>query len=126
MGRLILSTLSELIRDELKDPRLPSLSLTEARVARDLTSAVLKVSTLGDAQATENCCALLNGAAPLLWNRLRDELRLRVVPKLRFEPDLSGLYVEEISRLLDAIPRPAEDAAAPATGVPVCDEEALR
>jgi ribosome-binding factor A len=134
VSSLLLRTLAELIRDELKDPRLELCSLLDVRLAKDLTTAVIRVSTLGDKAQTEACCKVLNSAAPLLWNRLRRETDLRTIPKLHFEPDFGGVYEAEIDRLLRALPPVAEDAADPsgeepeASGMPGAqsgdDEEA--
>ncbi len=100
VSSLLLRTLAELIHGELKDPRLGLVSLTEVRLAKDLATAVIKVSALGDQVQIEASCKVLNSAAPLLWNRLRNETDLRTVPKLRFEADMGGLYIEEIDRVL--------------------------
>ena len=113
VSSLLLRTLAELIREELKDPRLELFSLLDVRLAKDLTTAVIKVSTLGDKAQTEACCKVLNSAAPLLWNRLRRETDLRTIPKLHFEADFGGVYEAEIDSLLRALPPVAEDAADP-------------
>jgi ribosome-binding factor A len=117
VSSLLLRTLAELIRDELKDPRLGSFSLLDVRLAKDLTTAVIKVSTLGDKAQAEACCKVLNSAAPLLWNRLRRETDLRTIPKLHFEPDFGGIYEAEIDRLLRALPPVAEDALDPSAEI---------
>jgi ribosome-binding factor A len=109
VSSLLLRTLVELIHDELKDPRLELFSLIDVRLAKDLTTAVIKVSTLGDKAQTEACCKVLNSAAPLLWNRLRRETDLRTIPKLHFEPDFGGIYEAEIDRVLRTLPPMAED-----------------
>jgi ribosome-binding factor A len=126
VSSLILRTLDEAIRAELRDPRLGMYSLTEIRLAKDLTSAVVKVSALGDETQVLACCQVLNAAAPLLWNRLRTGTDLRAVPKLHFEPDLSGIYIEEIDRVLRTLPPPAIDIASEGEdGVENPGEEAL-
>lgn len=108
VSSLILRTLDEVIREELRDPRLGLYTITGIRLAKDLASAVIKVSTLGDPAQVTACCKVLNAAAPLLWNRLRGATDLRTVPKLHFEPDLSGVYAAEIDSLIRELPPPAE------------------
>ena len=128
MRSFILRTLDDIIRGELKDPRLGMFCLTDVRLSRDFTSAEVSVSALGDSQAVQATCRVLEAAAPLLWNRLRRQTDLRSVPRLRFTPDLAGQYQEEISKLLSAIPRPADEPEAIAemevVGDPDPDEEA--
>ena len=108
---LLMRTLSELIREELRDPRIGLFSLTDARLSKDLSYAEVKVSTVGDRGAIDGCAEALNAAAPLLWNRLRSATDLRVVPKLCFKPDHGGEYQDEVERLLKTIPQPAEEPA---------------
>jgi ribosome-binding factor A len=109
VSSLLLRTLAELIREELKDPRLELCSLLDVRLAKDLTTAMIRVSTLGDKAQTEACCKVLNSAAPLLWNRLRRETDLRTIPKLHFEPDFGGVYEAEIDRVLRSLPPVADE-----------------
>jgi hypothetical protein len=52
---------------------------------------------------------VLEKAAPLIRNRVRDETDLRIIPQLRFRADLSGEYVDQIEQLLKTIPRPADE-----------------
>lgn len=130
VSSLLLRTLAELIREELKDPRLEFFSLLDVRLAKDLTTAMIRVSTLGDKAQTQACCKVLNSAAPLLWNRLRRETDLRTIPKLHFEPDFGGVYEAEIDKLLRSLPPVAEDtpqaagAADDVTGTPPANQPA--
>jgi ribosome-binding factor A len=121
---LLQETLSQVIAAELNDPRLGMWTITGVRVSPDLAHAVFSVSTLAGGAATDAAVKVLNRASPLLWNQLRHLTDLRTVPKLRFETDRGGEYQDEIARLLDTLPPPAEDygledaaeAAAPAAG----------
>jgi len=106
---LILRTLSETIQDELKDPRLGIFSLTDLRLSRDLSHADVFVAAVGGIEASEECCKILDGAGPLLWNRLRRETDLRTIPQLHFRPDRGSEYEQEIIQLLEQLPQPAED-----------------
>ena len=89
---LILRTLSELIRDELTDPRLGNLSLCDARISPDLAYADITVAVIGEVKQAEECVTALNSAAGLLWHRLRAETDLRTVPRLRFHQDVGSRY----------------------------------
>ena len=126
---LLLRTISDIIRDELNDPRIGIFSITDLELAGDLHYADIKVSAVGGEEATEALAKVLNSAAPLIWNRLRDETDLRFVPKLRFHSDTSGEYLDEIERLLatihDSDGNTIEDpaAGANATGDPSAGEE---
>src|SRR5688500_2588036 len=100
---LLLSTISEIIRDELADPRIGIFSMTDLKLARDLGSAEVLVAAVGGKAASEQCAAVLNKAAPLIWNRLREETDLRHVPKLRFTPDFTGEYSDQVFQALEGL-----------------------
>ncbi len=48
IGEQIRRDLAELIRDELRDPRLTLISMTSVEVSRDLAYARIYVTLLGD------------------------------------------------------------------------------
>lgn len=77
--------LSELIRREVRDPRLGMVTLTEVQVSKDLSYAKVFYSVLGaeKAQAQE----ILNDAADMLRGPLGRALGLRHSPELRFVND---------------------------------------
>lgn len=104
---LILRALSEMVNEELKDPRLGIFSLTDLQLSRDMSHADVLVSAVGGREASEECCKILTGASPLLWNRLRRETDLRTIPQLHFKPDHGSEYEQEIFQLLENLPPPA-------------------
>ena len=85
IAQQIQQTLSELIRRELRDPRLGMVTLTEVRVSKDLSYAKVFFSVLGaePQQAQE----ILEAAAPLLRGPLGRALGIRHSPELRFVQD---------------------------------------
>jgi ribosome-binding factor A len=100
---LLQRTLDEVIREELKDPRIGIFSITQIHLAKDLSFADIFIAVIGGRTATEECVKVLNRAAPLIWNRLREATDLRAVPKLRFTADHSGEYTERIYGILEGI-----------------------
>jgi ribosome-binding factor A len=109
---LVLRTLSDIISDELDDPRLGLFSLVDVRLSSDSAYADVQVATVGGPEASQQSCNVLNHASPLLWNRLRRETDLRIVPELRFTPDRGSEYQDEINRLIAQLP-PAADGGLP-------------
>lgn len=79
--------LSELIRDEVKDPRLGPVTVTEVKVARDLSHGTVFVSFLGRVDGIEEKLAILQHAARLLQGFLGRRLHLRAIPHLHFQYD---------------------------------------
>lgn len=79
--------LAELIRTEVKDPRVSSLTtVSHVDVTRDLSLAKVYVSVL-DESAREGTVEALSRAAGFLRKQLAARLRLRAVPEVRFAYD---------------------------------------
>ncbi len=108
--------LAELIRSELKDPRVPEFtSVTDVEVAPDLKSCKVWVSMLGDGEAVKDGLEGLRSAEGFLKRQLAKELNLRNTPDLLFLPDNSIAYGNHMSRLIDAVSA-ADEAARSARG----------
>lgn len=95
--------LAELLRMEVKDPRVGMVNITGAEVSRDLSSAKVFVTFIGVAEAAERDAALaaLNGAAGFLRVRLGEQIRMRAIPKLKFIFDASGDRGQQVAALID-------------------------
>jgi len=115
----IVQVLAEIFARHTEDPRLRQLTVTGARVSRDLGSARVWV-TGGFAPADEpKVMAGLSHATPRFRAMLAPELGLRIVPTLSFVIDhtaASGARIEELLRDL------AEERKA-ASEPPVPDSE---
>lgn len=77
--------LSELIRREVRDPRLGMVTLTEVQVSKDLSYAKVFYSVLGAEKSIAQ--EILDGAADMLRGPLGRALGLRHSPELRFVND---------------------------------------
>ena len=87
VGEQIQRSLSELIRREVKDPRLGPVTLTHVEVATDLAYAKVFYSVLGGARDPKVAQEILNSAAGFLRGPLGRSLGLRHSPELRFVAD---------------------------------------
>lgn len=99
--------LSELIRRELRDPRLGMVTLTEVRLSSDLSYAKIYYSVLGADPAKSQ--EILEAAAPLLRGPLGRALGIRHSPELRFVQDE---LIESGARLSALIQQAVKDDAA--------------
>lgn len=100
MAEQIRRDLSEIIRDELKDPRLGFLSLTEVRLTKDLSQAIVFVSIL-EQDKQQQTMDTLHRAAGFLRSRLAERMRARTVPVIKFIHDdslLKGAQMEALIR----------------------------
>ena len=112
----VVKVLAELIRSEVKDPRVPEFtSVTDAEVAPDLKSCKVWVSMLGDEEATREGLEGLKSAEGYLRRQLAHELNLRNTPELIFLPDHSIAYGNHMSQLIDQV-RDADEKTIAARG----------
>jgi len=102
--------LAELIRMNLKDPRIGLVTLTDVEVTRDLSHAKVFYTVMkGDADETHK--ALLS-AAGFLRNELGRRIKLFKMPDLHFEYDHSIERGMSLDKLIDQAMQdtgPAED-----------------
>lgn len=94
--------LAELIRREIRDPRVGNITVSEVRVTRNLEHADVYVTALGAAaEDSEQSVEALNHAAGYLRRHLGQMLKLRTVPALRFRYDDAFDRGAHLSRLID-------------------------
>lgn len=86
VGDLIQKELALLIQQEIKDPRLGMVTITEAKVSRDLAFSDVYFTMLPEANA-EQAADILNQASGFLRSGLAKILSTRTTPKLRFHYD---------------------------------------
>jgi ribosome-binding factor A len=94
--------LAELIRLELKDPRVPALvTITGVEVSPDQAHAKVFFTLLGDEARIEEAAIGLKSAAGFLRTQLGHRMKLRTVPQLDFKYDTSVERGVRLSHLID-------------------------
>lgn len=86
VAQQIQRTLSDLIRREIRDPRIGMVTLTEVRVSSDLSYATIYYSVL-NAKPAEAHEVLVGPVAEMLRGPLGRALSMRHAPELRFVQD---------------------------------------
>ncbi len=107
VAQQIQRTLSELIRREIRDPRLGLVTLTEVRLSPDMGYATIYYSVL-NAERSE-AQSVLESAAEILRGPLGRALGLRHAPELRFVADE---LIETGARLSALIQKAVKDDVA--------------
>ena len=105
--------LSELIREELRDPRVRMVTLTGVELARDQSHAKVWFTTLGSREDAEACGEGLSRAAGFLRAGLAHRLTTRTVPELHFAYDDSIERGVRLSALIDEAVAPPPAPPAP-------------
>lgn len=91
--------LSDLLRTEVRDPRLSHVIITAVRVSKDLSVAWVYYTVLqSDGEA--DLGSAFDSALGFLRGRLARDLTVRRVPELRFEPDETQTRARELDELI--------------------------
>ncbi len=95
--------LAELIRREVKDPRVGLVTITAVDVSRDVGHAKVFITVMGgdDADAVPQTLKALNNAASFLRLHLGRAMQLRSVPQLHFHYDESVSRGVHLSALIE-------------------------
>ena len=96
--------LAEVIRGEIKDPRISSMtSVVAVDVAPDLKTCKAYISVLGDEEARKATLQGLRSAEGFIKNRLAKTINLRNTPDITFVMDQSIEYGVNMSKLIDDV-----------------------
>lgn len=96
--------LAELIRREVKDPRVGLITITSAEVSKDLTHAKVFFTPFAGVGNAEAALEALRHASGYLRHQVRNLMRLRVAPELDFHIDDSVERGARLSALIhDAV-----------------------
>ena len=95
--------LSEMLIQEISDPRLSGISVTDVTVDRELTYADIYVSALEGVTRSEDVLMGLEHAQGYIRRELSQRIELRVFPRLRFHWDATFERAEKIERLIASL-----------------------
>ena len=92
-----------LLMQDVRDPRLASLTITGVDVTPDLMLARIHFTVLGEEDDEQEAVVALERAKGFLRTQLAGRVQLRFMPELAFELDKSTEYGQQIDELLDQI-----------------------
>ena len=96
--------LAEIIRSEIKDPRIHMLtSVVAVEVSPDLKTCKAWISVYGDEKAQADTLAGLRSAEGFIRNKLAKEINLRNTPVITFIIDQSLAYGVNMSKKIDDV-----------------------
>ena len=100
----VLKELSNIIRSEIKDPRInPMTSVVAGEVAPDLKTCKAYISVLGDEKSQKDTITGLKSAEGYIRRQLARTVNLRNTPEIRFILDQSIEYGINMSKLIDEV-----------------------
>jgi ribosome-binding factor A len=99
----IVRELSEIVREQLKDPRVGFVTFLGAHVSTDLRSCRVYASPMGDERASRQTMRGLQSAAGFLSAELGKRLQTRHTPTLTFIRDSSIERGVRVTTMIDEI-----------------------
>src|SRR5690606_20820909 len=93
---------AQVIRTQIKDPRLGMITITDSRLTADLREATIYYTVMGDAAEQEATAAALDSARGMLRGTVGRALRLKHSPSLTFVRDEVPETVRHIDELIAA------------------------
>ena len=100
----VLKELSNIIRGEIKDPRInPMTSVVAVEVAPDLKTCKAYISVLGDEESQKNTLAGLKSAEGYIRRELARNINLRNTPFITFILDQSIEYGVNMLKKIDEV-----------------------
>ena len=100
----VLKELSNIIRSEIKDPRINHMtSVVAVEVAPDLKTCKAYISVLGDEKSQKDTITGLKSAEGYIRRQLARTVNLRNTPEIRFILDQSIEYGINMSKIIDEV-----------------------
>ncbi len=100
----VLKELSNIIRSEIKDPRInPMTSVVAVNVSPDLKTCKAYISVLGDIESQQDTIKGLKSAEGYVRSLLAKRINLRNTPEITFVLDQSIEYGVNMSKLIDEV-----------------------
>ena len=112
LGDQLQVELAKLIQQEVRDPRVGFVTVTEVRMSPDLKHARVYVSILGEEEETAESFDALQRARGFLKSQIGRRLKLRYVPELRFILDETldtSARIESLLKETDGEKEPGSD-----------------
>lgn len=97
---LIKQEVSQIILQELKDPRIGFVTVTQVDVSGDLRYAKIYISLMGSEEQIKDCWTGLQCSLGYIRREIGKRIRLRCTPELSFQLDKSLDYSVHIQELL--------------------------
>ena len=94
--------ISQIIREDVKDPRIPTLlSVLEVRMSHDLSHATVYLSLFGDDKQKKDCSDAISGAAGFIKREVLKRIQLRAAPDIQYVFDESIEKGMQLMELID-------------------------
>lgn len=103
VANLIKREISQIIQQELEDPRIGFVTITKVTVTNDLKQADVWISVLGTLEQKKDSLKTLNNAHYYIQELLAPRVKLRFLPQIHFHLDHSIEYSSHIGKIIQKL-----------------------
>ena len=103
VGELVRNELNVQLRQNVRDPGVAQVTITYVRMSKDLQQARVFYTGPEESHEMDSTLRAVERVRPFLRRQLGNRLKLRHVPELRFEYDISMEKQDRIAVLFDQI-----------------------
>lgn len=103
VSRLLRSEIADIIHNEMRDPRVGFVTVTDVETSVDLRHARVFVSILGGEEEERDAFDAVCGANAFIRRRLAGRVSLKFVPELDFRLDRTAQRAARIFTLLQQV-----------------------
>ena len=100
VGREVQRAIAKILSDEIDDPLIGFVTVTDVEMSPDLRHAKVYLSVLGSEEEKADSMKGIRRAGKFIRGQLADRVELRYVPSLRFELDETAEKAQRIEELL--------------------------
>ena len=100
LQELIKQETGKMLLNDIKDPRIGFVTVTDVEMTGDLREAKIFVSIMGGDEQVKNSLEGLNSALGFVRREIGKRIRLRFTPEISFALDTSLDYGDHIQKLL--------------------------
>ena len=90
-------------RNEVRDPRVAGITVTDVSVDREFSYAEIYVSAVEGISRSQEILLGLEHATPFIRKTLSDRIELRAFPRLRFHWDVTPEKADRIEQIIASI-----------------------
>ncbi|MDI6785671.1 MAG: 30S ribosome-binding factor RbfA [bacterium] len=91
---------------KLKDPRIGFVTVTNVKLSKDLQNCIVFVSIYENEEKVKKTLEGLSNAKGFIKQYIAKNLKLRCIPSIKFEHDLSIEYSDYISKIINTLDIP--------------------
>jgi len=107
--QLLRIEISDILRREIKDPRLGFVTITDVEVTKDLRNAKVFVSVMGDEHAKADSLIVLQRVAGFIRSEFGRRAHLKIIPEITFKMDSAISHGSRIFEILQQVEHKDEE-----------------